>query len=367
MHVPFVDLRAQYLAHKEELDAAMAAVIEQSAFIGGEFVRRFELEFAQALGVKHCIACANGTDAIYIVLKMLGIGPGDEVVTSAMSWISTSETISQTGATPVFVDLDDYFTLDVQKVLDAITARTRAVIPVHLYGQPADIEPLLELCAERGLYLIEDCAQAHLASINGATVGSFGVAATFSFYPGKNLGAYGDAGAIVTNDSALASKFRAYANHGALIKHQHTMEGINSRLDGLQASLLSAKLAHLPTWTERRRAIAALYNKELESVTAVTRPSERASARHVYHLYVIRAADRDALRDHLEKSGIGVQVHYPRALPFLPAYSRFGFSPDAFPRAWQIQSEILSLPIYAEMSDDAVRYVSRCIREFYRA
>jgi dTDP-4-amino-4,6-dideoxygalactose transaminase len=366
VQVPFVDLRAQYLAHKEEFDGAMAAVIQRSAFVGGEFVRRFEAEFARAIGAKHCIACANGTDAIYIVLRMLGIGPGHEVMTSAMTWISTAETITQAGATPIFVDIDDYFTIDVRKVAEAITPCTKAVIPVHLYGQPVDMTPLLHLCKSRGLHVIEDCAQAHLARVDGAAVGTLGTAATFSFFPGKNLGAYGDAGAIVTSDPGLADRFRAYANHGALEKHEHLMEGINSRLDGLQASLLSAKLRHLKEWTERRRSIAALYDAELESIPGVERPSVRPNVKHVYHLYVIRARNRDGLRAHLEKKGIGVQVHYPRALPFLPAYSRFGFTLDSFPNAASVQAEILSLPIYAELSDEAVRYVARCIREFYR-
>jgi dTDP-4-amino-4,6-dideoxygalactose transaminase len=284
-----------------------------------------------------------------------------------MSWISTAETITQAGASPVFIDLDPYFTLDLRKVAEAITPRTKAIIPVHLYGQPTDLTPLANLCKTRGLHMIEDCAQAHLARIDGRTVGTFGIAATFSFYPGKNLGAYGDAGAIVTSDAGLADKFRAYANHGALEKHEHVMEGINSRLDGLQASLLSAKLRHLEAWTDRRRSIAALYDTELESIRELERPLVRANAEHVYHLYVIRARNRDALRVHLEKRGIGVQVHYPRALPFLPAYSRFGFTSNSFPKAAAVQSEILSLPIYAEMSDEAIRYVARCIREFYRA
>lgn len=365
MKVPFVDLHAQYLAHRAEFDAALHGVISRTAFIGGEPVRQFERDYERAYGVRNCISCGNGTDAIYIVLKMLGIGHGDEVITTACSWISTSETVSQTGARPVFVDIDEYFLIDTDAVERAITPRTKAVIPVHLYGQAAELGKLAALCARHGIFLIEDCAQAHFAESEGQRVGTVGVASTFSFYPGKNLGAYGDAGAIVTDDDELARRCRMYANHGALIKHEHEMEGINSRLDGLQAALLSKKLAYVDEWTAQRRRVARRYDELLSGVPGVVTPGVRRGATHVYHLYVIRAQRRDDLRKYLASRDVEVAIHYPRPLPLLPAYRYLGHSPEDFPMAAKAQQEILSLPIYPEMSDEMVAYVAATVREFY--
>jgi dTDP-4-amino-4,6-dideoxygalactose transaminase len=365
MRVPLVDLSAQYQAHRAEFDGALAAVIQANAFIGGKPVQEFERAFADAYGVRHCVACGNGTDAIYIVLRMLGIGPGDEVITSAASWISTSETISQTGATPVFVDVDEYFLIDVDLVEKAITSRTRAVIPVHLYGQAAQMERIAALCRTNNLRLIEDCAQAHFAQWAGRRVGTFGDAGTFSFYPGKNLGAWGDAGAIVTNDDELARLARMYANHGALVKHQHEMEGINSRMDGLQAALLTAKLRFINSWTTARQRIAVEYDRLLAGVGDVEVPTVRAGATHVYHLYVVRTAHRDELRAFLSERGIETAIHYPTALPLLPAYKRLGMLPASIPRAAANQRRILSLPIYPELSDDMLEYVVESIRTFF--
>lgn len=367
MKVPFVDLRAQYERYKDSIDAAMQSVIASSSFIGGEAVRRFEAEFAQAYGVKHCIPCGNGTDAIYIVLRMLGIGPGDEVITTALSWISTSETISQAGATPVFVDIDEYYCIDVEQVAARISPRTRAIIPVHLYGQAARVEVLTELCNSRGLHLIEDCAQAHFSARNSRRVGMYGRAATFSFYPGKNLGAYGDAGAIVTNDDGLAEKCRMYANHGAMVKHQHEMEGINSRLDGLQAAVLSAKLPHVARWTLERQAIADAYNARLADVDGIELPEVRAGSSHVYHLFVIQTDDRDGLRSFLAARGIETGIHYPTALPLLEAYRRLEMSPADIPRAARSTGRILSLPIFPEMTESMIDFVCEAIRDFFAA
>ena len=363
--IPFVDLHAQYLAHRAEFDLALRQVIERSAFIGGEFVRGFERDFAAALGVEHCIGVANGTDAIYIVLRMLGIGPGDEVITTAASWISTSETIGQTGARPVFVDVDEYFNIDVDAVATRITPRTRAILPVHLYGQAAQVEVLAALAARHGLALVEDCAQAHFARRHGAYAGTTGIAGTFSFYPGKNLGAWGDAGAIVTNDAELAGRCRMYANHGALVKHQHRIEGINSRLDGLQASLLTAKLRHIHDWTRERARVAARYDELLAGLPAVERPRVREGSTHVWHLYVIRTPRREELRAHLAARGVETAVHYPTALPLLEAYRPLGTTAADVPRAAHNQDTILSLPIYPEMTDDMVAYVVDAIREFH--
>lgn len=365
MHVPFVDLAAQYNAHREEFDGALAAVIARTAFVGGEFVRNFERQYAEAYGVQHCVSCANGTDAIYIVLRMLGIGAGDEVITTAISWISTSETISQAGARPVFVDVDEHGLIDVEQIEARITPRTRAIIPVHLYGQAVNMDRVVELCRRHRLRLIEDCAQAHFAEWSGRRVGTFGDAATFSFYPGKNLGAWGDAGAIVTNDADLARRCRMYANHGALVKHQHEVEGVNSRLDGLQASLLSAKLPHVAAWTASRRKVAAAYDQKLAGVGDLSLPRIRAGASHVYHLYVVQTAHRDELKSHLTDRGIETAIHYPTALPLLPAYRYLGAEPKDFPRAATTQGRILSLPIYPEMTADMIDYVADSVCTFF--
>jgi dTDP-4-amino-4,6-dideoxygalactose transaminase len=364
MHIPFVDLKAQYLAHRAEFDAALQQVIDGTAFIGGRFVQEFERAYASAYGVRHCVSVANGTDAIYIVLRMLGIGPGDEVITTAASWISTSEAVGQTGATPVFVDVDEYFNIDVSQVERRIGPKTRVLLPVHLYGQAAQVDVLAGLARARGLHLVEDCAQAHFAERNGQRVGTFGVAATFSFYPGKNLGAYGDAGAIVTNDDEFARRCRMFANHGALVKHDHQMEGINSRLDGLQASLLTAKLRHLDAWTTARRQVARWYDEALAGIGGIELPRVRAGSTHVHHLYVIRTDDRDGLKAHLAGRGVETAIHYPVALPLMPAYRHLGLQAADVPCAAANQGRILSLPIYPEMTRDMVDHVATAIREY---
>ncbi len=365
MHVPFVDLAAQYDAHRAEFDAALAAVVAKTAFIGGPFVKDFERDYAAAYGVPHCVSCANGTDAIYVALRMLGIGPGDEVITTAISWISTSETISQVGGRPVFVDVDDHVLLDTSRLEAAVTGRTRAIIPVHLYGQAVDMDGVMEVARRHGLKVIEDCSQAHFSEWCGRRVGTFGDAATFSFYPGKNLGAWGDAGAIVTADADLARRCRMYANHGALVKHQHEMEGINSRLDGLQAALLSAKLPHVADWTAARRSVAAAYDARLTGIGDLVLPRTREGAAHVYHLYVVQTDRRDALKDFLAGRGIETAIHYPTALPLLPAYRYLGHAPADFPVAAGLQGRILSLPIYPEISTAQVDHVVDSVRAFF--
>lgn len=367
MNIPFVDLSAQYQTIKSEIDDAIAAVIEENAYIGGTRVEQFEAAFAEAHGAQHCIAVANGTDAIYVVLKMLGIGPGDEVITVANSWISTSETISQTGARPVFVDVDEHYTIDVSKIEAAITEATRAIIPVHLYGQPADMSPIVELCTRHGLRLVEDCAQAHLAAYAGKFASSFGDAGTFSFYPGKNLGAYGDAGAILTHNEELATQCRMFARHGALKKHEHVMEGINSRLDGIQAAVLLVKLKYLSEWTEKRIRVAAQYSEQLADLGDLELPATAADRKHVFHLYVVRTAKRDALRKFLAGQGIATGVHYPTALPLLPAYDYLKMTPQHIPRAYANQSQILSLPMYPEMTDSQIEYVVSKVRRFFNS
>lgn len=364
MNIPFVDLHAQYLTIKDGIDAAIAAVIRDSAYIRGSHVETFEKAWANTVGVKHCVSCANGTDAIYIAMRALGLKPGDEVITTAHSWISTSETITQAGGRVVFCDTDvDTFTLNAAQIEAKITPRTVGIIPVHLYGQPCDMDTVMAIARKHRLWVIEDCAQAHLAKFRGKQVGTFGHAATYSFYPGKNLGAYGDAGALVTNDDRLADWCATYARHGG--KGEHVMEGINSRLDGLQAAILNVKLPHLVKWTEARRRVAATYDRLLAGVGDIVTPKIAAGREHVYHLYVIRTKQRDALKAHLSKAGISTVLNYPKALPFYPAYSYLNHKPEDFPSAHANQSQILSLPIYPEMTDDMIKYVADQIRSFY--
>jgi len=356
MNVPFVDLHAQYLSLKSEIDAAISEVIAQSAFIRGPHVDRFEEAWAKTLGVKHCVSCANGTDALYIAMRALGVKPGDEVITTAHSWISTSETITQAGGRVVFCDTDnETFTIDPALIEAKITSATVGIIPVHLYGQPADMDPIMAIARKHNLWVIEDSAQAHTARYKGQTVGTFGNAATFSFYPGKNLGAYGDAGCVVTNDDHLAEWAAAFARHGG--KGEHVMEGICSRMDGLQAAILNVKLPHLPAWIEARRRVAVRYDELLREVGDVVTPKVAPDRNHVYHLYVIRTQERDALRQHLTNAGIVTVLNYPKALPFYPAYANLGHVPEDFPVAYSNQSRILSLPIYPAMSDEDVAYV----------
>jgi dTDP-4-amino-4,6-dideoxygalactose transaminase len=364
MKIPFVDLHAQYLTIKREIDRAIADVIAQSAYIRGPHVDAFEEAWARTLGVKRCVSCANGTDAIYIALRGLGLKRGDEVITSAHSWISTSETITQAGGRVVFCDTnEETFTIDPADIERKITPATVGIVAVHLYGQPADMGAIIAIARKHNLWVIEDCAQAHLASYKGQLVGTFGNVATFSFYPGKNLGAYGDAGCVVTNDDRLADWMTTFARHGG--KSDHVMEGINSRMDGLQAGILNAKLPHLPAWTAARRRVAACYNELLEDVGDVITPTVKSDRDHVYHLYVIRTENRDALREHLTQAGISTVVNYPKALPFYPAYAYLGHVPKNFPAAYFNQSRILSLPIYPEMPEDAITHVANVISQFW--
>ena len=367
MNIPFVDLKSQYQSIKGEIDDAIQSVIEESAFIRGRYVSRFEEEYAREYGVEHCISCASGTDALYIALKALGIGPGDEVITTALSWISTSQTISQTGAQVVFVDIEEgYFTIDPARIERVITDRTRAIIPVHLYGQAAEMDTIMSIAEKHDLLVIEDCAQAHFAKYRGRTVGTFGIAGAFSFFPGKNLGAYGDAGAIISRDEQFSTRARMFANHGCLVKHQHEIEGINSRLDGIQAAVLSVKLKHIHKWNSQRRRIGLLYLQLLSDIDNVSPPLLRKHSEHVYHLYVIRTDKRDDLHQHLKNSGIFSGIHYPTALPFLAAYEYLGHKPSEFPVAYKYQSEILSLPMYPEITKEICHVVAREIVEFHR-
>jgi dTDP-4-amino-4,6-dideoxygalactose transaminase len=366
MKIPFVDLQAQYLTIKPGIDEAIATVIRESGFVRSRFVDEFETRWARTLGVKHCVSCANGTDALYIAMRGLGLKPGDEVITTAHSWISTSETITQAGGRVVFCDtLDDTYTIDPAQIAAKITPRTVGIIPVHLCGQPADMDAIMALARKHSLWVIEDCAQAHLATYKGRLVGTFGQAATFSFYPGKNLGAMGDAGCLVTNDDRLAEWSALFARHGG--KGDHVIEGINSRLDGLQAAILSVKLPHLAAWTARRQAIAADYTQALVDLPGLKGPVTGIDRTHVFHLYMVRCARRDALRSHLQGDGISTMLNYPRALPFYPAYAYLGHQPADFPHAHRHQQEILSLPIYPEMPPEAFQHVIGSLHRFFNS
>lgn len=362
MEVPFVDLKAQYKSIKEEIDQAVANVIKDTAFIGGKYVKEFESEFASFCRANQCVGVGNGTDALYIALKALGVGPGDEVITVANSFIATSESVSMTGARVVFVDNDPRtYNIDPELVKKAITNKTKAIIPVHLYGQPADMPALKAIAGEHGLFLVEDAAQAHGAEIDGQGVGTFGDVAIFSFYPGKNLGAYGDGGAIVTNNEELATKCRMIANHGRISKYDHEFEGVNSRLDGLQAAVLSVKLKYLEDWTQKRINAAKSYNDLLKEVDLCL-PYCRENYRHVYHLYVVRVKNRDHVQTKLKEQGIATGVHYPLALPNLQAYGYLGHNPDDFPVATRYSAEILSLPMFPELTYEQIEYVCTQIK-----
>ncbi len=370
MKIPFVDLGRQYEHLKKELDDAVATVVNDRAFIGSlknPHVREFENSFASFIGVKQVIACGNGTDALEILIKSLGIGPGDEVIVPALSWIATSEAVSNMGATPVFADIEPgFFTIDPDRIEEKITSRTKAIIPVHLYGQPANMKKIMEIARKHQLKVIEDCAQAHGAEIDGQRVGTFGDAGAFSFYPGKNLGAYGDAGCMVTNDHNTAQTARMIAQHGQPgEKHRHFIEGRNSRMDGLQAAILNVKLPHLEDWTEARIRHAHTYFDLLKE-SPVRLPEIRAGHRHVFHLFVIRTDKRNALRSYLSEKGIATAIQYPSALPFLEAYARLGHTKADFPVIAQYQEQILSLPMFPELTEKEISYVTDSIGEFFR-
>lgn len=363
--IPFVDLQAQYRRYQGEIDAAIRSVIENAAFIGGPALLRFEAAFARYCGAKHTIGVANGTDALYLTLRALGVGAGDEVVVPANSFIATAEAVSQAGAKVLFVDVQERdHLIDPAAFAAAITPRTRAVMPVHLFGQLVPMQPILATAEKHGLLVLEDAAQAHGAEENGRRAGTFGRATGFSFYPGKNLGAYGDAGAVVTDDTALADKIRRLANHGRAEKFGHDMVGVNSRLDGLQAAVLEVKLRHLEAWTEERRAAARRYTEMLADVPGVKTPHVRSERGHVFHLYVIRVADRDGLKAHLAERNIQSGIHYPHPLHLTPAYAHLGYKKGSLPVAEKLAEEILSLPMSPEITEEQQRRVVGAIREY---
>ncbi len=365
MEIPFVDLKTQRESIKNEIDSAMQNVIKDTAFIGGKYVNQFEQDFSQFIGIKNCISCANGTDALQITLKALGIGEGNEVIVPANSFISTSESVTAVGAKVVFCDVDESTNnLNVELIEEKITSRTKAIIAVHLYGRPADMHPILKIAEKHSLYVIEDAAQAHGAKYKNIMVGTLGDASCFSFYPGKNLGAYGDAGAMLTNNDALARKMRMWANHGRIEKYNHEFEAYNSRLDGLQAAILSVKLKHLQDWNEKRKKVAQKYISNLAGIDGIILPTESNDFDSVYHLFVIRTELRDKLQSFLKEKGVRTGIHYPIGLPFLKAYRYLNHSKKDFPVTAKNQSRILSLPIYAEINSDQIEYVTSQIKYF---
>ena len=365
MKVPFNDLSKHHDFIQKEIKTAISRVISESSFVRGPHVQEFEERYASLIGTEYCVSCANGTDALYIAVKALGLKDGDEVIVPAHSWISTSEIVTQAGGVVVFCDTKlNGYTIDTDKIREKITTKTVGIIPVHLFGQPADMDEIMLLAKEFKLWVVEDCAQAHLATYKGKQVGTMGDAATFSFYPGKNLGAMGDAGAIVSNNACLVEHMSKFARHGGLVKGTHDIEGINSRLDSLQAAILNVKLDHIENWTKQRQEVASKYLNRLAAIDSIGLPHVDEGKTHVWHLFVIQHENRDGLASFLQENGVQTVVNYPVALPFLTAYERFGHTPAHFPNAHFNQSRILSLPIFPEIEDDQVAYVCKLISEY---
>jgi dTDP-4-amino-4,6-dideoxygalactose transaminase len=366
MKIPFVDLRAQYLRIKEEIDSAVGEVIDSTHFIGGEKVENFERDFSRYVGAEYAVGVSSGTSALHLALKVLGVGPGDEVITACNTFIATAEAISLTGAKPVFVDvLEETLTIDPACVEKAVTPRTKVVIPVHLYGQPADMNAVRDVASRHGLAVVADAAQAHGSMLGKSRKAILGDITCFSFYPGKNLGAYGDGGMVVTDVEEYASRMRMLANHGRSTKYLHEEAGYNYRLDAIQAAVLGVKLKHLDVWTGERRSRAALYDSLFEG-SEVRPVREGEENYHVYHLYVVRVKDRDRVREELGVKGIATGIHYPIPLHLLKAYEHLGIGEGAFPVAESAAGEILSLPMYPELEDEMVRFVSEAVMEAVR-
>ena len=366
MNVPLVDLKAQYLSIKPEIDAAIQRVIDNTAFIMGDEVAQFEQAFAEYCGVEYAVGVASGTAALFLALLAHGIGPGDEVITTPFTFFATGEAISQVGARPVFVDIDPVtYNIDPNRIEAAITPYTKAIMPVHLYGQPADMDPINAIAEKHGLIVIEDAAQAHGSRYKGQRAGSLGHSACFSFYPSKNLGCYGDGGAVVTNDPKVAEAVAKLRNHGRVTKYEHDELGYGHRLDGIQAAILGAKLPHLDDWNAGRRERAARYD-ELLADLPVTTPDHLPVTEPVYHCYTIRLeedVDRDAVVQHLKAQGVGVGVHYPIPLHLQPAYRFLELEPGAYPISEAMASRVLSLPLYAELTDEQQDYVVATLKE----
>jgi len=364
--IPYLDLPAQMRPLRKEIDAAIARTLDNCSFCLGPDVAQFERAFARFCGAEHCIGFNSGTSALHVALLLLDIGVGDEVITTPSTFVATSWAISYVGAKPVYVDIDDQtFNLDPKLVEHAITPRTKAVMPVHLYGHPADLDPLLAICRKHNLPLVEDAAQAHGAKYKGKIVGTFGTLSGFSFYPGKNLGAYGEGGALVTNNAAFAQRARALREHGSNQRYYHDEVGYNYRMEGIQGAVLGVKLKHLDQWTNERRRVAQRYHQLLKD-TPLQLPLEADFAQSAWHLYVVRHSRRDALKKWLENNKVGCALHYPLPLHLQKAYAHLGHKPGDFPIAEKAARECLSLPIYPEMTDTQVQRVAAVIRQFFQ-
>jgi len=364
MRVPIVELKSQYLAYQADLDGAIREVLEASLFILGPQGQAFEREFAEYCGARHAVGVGSGTEALHLALLACGVGPGDEVITVPNTAVPTVCAIDSTGATPVFADIDPVtFTLDSAELKRRLTPRTKAIVPVHLYGQPAEMEPVRDFARRHGLRVVDDAAQAHGAEYRGRRVGILADATAWSFYPSKNLGAYGDAGAVTTDDPELAQRLQMLRNYGEERRYYHPIRGFNSRLDEIQAAILRVKLRHLEAWNDRRRAIATRYRQAIHHA-AVRLPAEAPSARHVFHLYVVRTRRRDALREHLLAREIGSQIHYPLPIYRQEAYAHLGVPAGDCPEAERAAAEVLSLPLYPELTDAQVDAVAAAVNEF---
>jgi dTDP-4-amino-4,6-dideoxygalactose transaminase len=362
--VPFLDLKSHHAPILEEINVAIREVIDSAAFAGGPFVARFEQDFAAFCDSPHAVGVASGTDALWFALLAMGIGPGDEVITVPNSFMATAEAISYCGATPVFVDVDERtYTMDPEKLDRAVTSRTKAIIPVHLFGQPADMDPILEFARANGLSVIEDAAQAHGAVYKGRKVGTLGDAACFSFYPGKNLGAFGEAGAVVTNSDELEKKIRILRDHGQIRKYYHSMIGWNGRMDGIQGAVLQIKLRHLEKGNGLRRSHAAHYDAAFREIDELVTPFCPAHLTPVYHIYAVRVQERNRVMRFLTDKGIGTGVHYPVPIHLQEAYRDLGYGPGSFPIAEKCAEEFLSLPMFPELTPEQLDYVVRRVKE----
>ncbi len=362
--IPFLELKSQYASIKEEIDGAIQNTLNQGQFILGENAAAFEQEFAHYCGVKYCLGTNSGTSALFLALAALGIGQGDEVITTPFTFIATVLAITYTGAKPVLVDIDPKtYNIDISQIEGKITRRTKAIIPVHLYGQPADMEPITRLAQRYGLKVIEDACQAHGAEYKGKKTGSLGDCGCFSFYPTKNLGAYGDGGAVTTNNSEIAQKIASLRNYGQRDRYYHDTIGFNARLDEIQAAILRVKLGHLDSWSQKRRQNASFYHETLKDAGVVL-PREASYARHVYYLYVIRTKKRDELMRHLAKKGIQTLVHFPIPIHLQKAYQSLGYQRGDFPLAEMCADEVVSLPVYPEMKRGWLEMVAKAIMDF---
>jgi len=364
--IPYLDLAAQLRPLRKELDAVIARTLDNCSFCLGPDVAQFEKDFAKFVGVEHCSGFNSGTSALHVAMLLLGVGPGDEVVTTPFTFVATSWAISYVGAKPVFVDVDDAtFNLDPKLLERAITPRTKAVMPVHLYGHPFDLDPILAICKKHKLPLVEDTAQAHGAKYKGKTVGTFGEISCFSFYPGKNLGACGEGGALVTNNAAYDKRARSLREHGSTVRYYHDEVGYNYRMEGIQGAVLGVKLKHLAKWTTERRRVAHRYH-ELLADTPLQLPREAAWGESAYHLYVVRHPRRDDLKKHLETNGVGCALHYPLPLHLQKCYANLGHKAGDFPFAEKAARECLSLPIFPELTDTQIQRVVEVIKDFFR-